>query len=89
MGGHELAREQTRLVNATADWRNHLMSHSLPNGSVIEVECGWVDAWNVGIAVRVDGVLVSESHPGKPLTWLLLKGHKMKNAPASPSVLEQ
>ena len=88
-GRRELAREQTRLVDAAADWRNHRMSHPLPDGSVVEVECGWVDAWTVGIAVRVDGALVHESHPGKSLNWLQLKGQKLKNAQASPSQLEQ
>lgn len=45
--------------------RNHDLGHDLPDGRRLEVETGYIDAWRVGMAARLDGLLVHESHPGK------------------------
>ena len=45
--------------------RNHRLSAMLPDGSRIEVEAGYINWVNVAIAVREDGRLVHESHPGR------------------------
>jgi len=56
-------------VQTAADLRNHRLAHTLPDGRRVEVEAGPVGSWRVGIAVRVDGALVHESHPGQPLRY--------------------
>ncbi len=87
--GREMARDETRLLGAETDYRNHLMSQRLPDGSIMEVECGWANWWTVGIAVRVDGALVYESHPGKTLIWPHLKGKGIPAEQAGRQVREQ
>lgn len=47
--------------------RNHLIRAQLPSGKQIEVEAGYFSWWNVAVAVRVDGELVHESHPGQKI----------------------
>jgi intracellular septation protein A len=49
--------------------RNNLVKHVLSDGRLLEVECGYLNWWNMGIRVRIDGQLVHESHPGKALGW--------------------
>ncbi|MDG5747246.1 septation protein IspZ [Qipengyuania sp. XHP0207] len=49
--------------------RNHRLSAPLPDGSLIEVEAGYISSVNVGIAVRRDGELIHESHPGKTIAY--------------------
>ena len=83
--GRELARDRTHYMGAQADYRNHRVVHSLPDGSVLEVESGWVNWFTVGIAVRLNGELVHESHPGRRLAWPLLQGR----GPLTPQALLQ
>ncbi len=45
--------------------RNHHLAASLPDGRQVELEAGYINWYNIGIAVRVDGELVHESHPGR------------------------
>lgn len=47
--------------------RTHLLRAALPDNRPVEVEAGYNSWLNTGIAVRVDGALVYESHPGKPV----------------------
>ena len=49
--------------------RNHRLAGMLPNGEPFEVEAGYINWVNVGIAVRRDGQLVHESHPGRPIAY--------------------
>lgn len=49
--------------------RNHRLAGLLPSGEQFEVEAGYVSVTNVGIAVRQDGLLVHESHPGKTIAY--------------------
>lgn len=68
LSGRAVAHDMT-LVQSAADLRNHRLVHTLPDGRRLEVEVGLVGSWRVGIAVRVDGALVHESHPGQPLRY--------------------
>lgn len=47
--------------------RNHKIRAQLPSGKQIEVEAGYFSWWSIAIAVRVDGELVHESHPGQKI----------------------
>ena len=47
--------------------RNHKIRAQLPSGKQIEVEAGYFNWWSIAIAVRVDGELVHESHPGQKI----------------------
>lgn len=66
--GTELAADWTPATGADAV-RNHRLEALLPDGSRLEVEAGYVSWWNVGIAVRVDGALVHESHPDRRIAY--------------------
>jgi intracellular septation protein A len=68
LDGEVVATDQTPLMGVEAV-RNHQLSSVMPNGSLLEVEAGWINAFNTGIAVRLDGNLVHESHPGKTITY--------------------
>jgi intracellular septation protein A len=84
-GERELARDGTHFIGGQADYRNHRVCHILPEGALLEVESGWVSWFSVGIAVRINGVLVHESHPGKRLAWPMLPGQ----GPMTPETLLQ
>jgi intracellular septation protein A len=47
--------------------RNHRLDGMLPSGEAFEVEAGYISWTNVGIAVRFEGALVHESHPGRTI----------------------
>lgn len=47
--------------------RNHQLSTVLGDGRKVQVEAGYNSWLNTGIAVRVNGALVHESHPGKEI----------------------
>ena len=57
------ATDATPAMGAEAA-RNHLLAADTPQGRV-EVEAGYISWWNVGIAVRLDGALIHESHAGR------------------------
>ncbi|MFM7119267.1 MAG: septation protein IspZ, partial [Gammaproteobacteria bacterium] len=50
--------------------RNHHLRHVSAAGRTLEVDVGFVNLIAPGIAVHQDGVLVHESHPGRPLNVL-------------------
>jgi intracellular septation protein A len=64
VAGTAVAADHTPMSGAEAA-RNHRLAGTLPDGSAFEVEAGYLNWWNVGIAVRRDGRLVHESHPGR------------------------
>lgn len=66
--GEEVASDHTPATGPEAI-RNHQLGHSLPDGRRLEVEAGWINWYNAGIAARVDGVLVHESHPGHRIAF--------------------
>ena len=49
--------------------RNHRLSGLLPSGERFEVEAGYISWTNAGIAVRRDGQVVHESHPGRTIAY--------------------
>lgn len=49
--------------------RNHRLAARLPDGSQLEVEAGYVSSWSIGIAARLDGELIHESHPGRTIAY--------------------
>jgi intracellular septation protein A len=64
VAGEPVAADLTPATGPEAV-RNHLLHGTLPDGTRFEVEAGYLNWWNVGIAVRQDGRLVHESHPGR------------------------
>lgn len=47
--------------------RNHRLVTTLDDGHKLDVEAGYISWMNTGIAARLDGGLVYESHPGCPI----------------------
>ncbi|MCC7267221.1 MAG: septation protein IspZ [Caulobacteraceae bacterium] len=68
VGGETLATDRTPTTGEEAT-RNHRLAATLPDGRAIEAEAGYINWWNVGAAVRIDGRLVHESHPGKTIAF--------------------
>jgi intracellular septation protein A len=64
VGGGLIAEDRTPLAGPEST-RNHKLAATLPDGRAIDVEMGYVSWWTVGIAVRLDGALVHQSHPGR------------------------
>lgn len=64
IAGEEISSDETPAAGPEAI-RNHQLTGTLPDGSTIEVEAGYISWVNVGIAVRRDGELIHESHPGR------------------------
>ena len=84
--GTLLAEDRTPVTGPEAV-RNHRLSGSLADGRRIEVEAGYINWWNAGIAVRVEGELVHESHPGRRIAYpeRLAKAVSEKNEAGDPS----
>jgi intracellular septation protein A len=49
----------------------------LPDGRTAQVEAGYIDWIRVGISVRIDDVLVYESHPGKRIRFPTVPDSKL------------
>lgn len=64
IAGTLVASDHTPVAGPEAI-RNHLLAGRLPDGGPFEVEAGYISWWSVGIAVRRDGAVVHESHPGR------------------------
>jgi intracellular septation protein A len=62
--------------------RNHRLAGLLPSGSQFEVEAGYISWVSVGIAVRHEGAVVHESHPGKTIAYPA-KAAKMATDPGA------
>lgn len=70
IGHQELVRDETILLGTAFDCRNHRLCHTLPDGSQLEVEIGYLNWFNTGIRVSINGILVHESHPGREILFL-------------------
>ena len=70
IGHQEFVRDETILLGAALDYRNHRLCHTLPDGSQLEVEIGYLNWFNTGIRVSSNGILVHESHPGREILLL-------------------
>ncbi len=66
--GREVASDATPASGPEAV-RNHRLCATLADGRQVEVEAGYISLSSVGIAVRVDGTLVHESHPGRTIAY--------------------
>ncbi len=66
--GKEVAWDSTPAAGQEAV-RNHALSATLPDGRLLEVDAGYISMSNVGIAAKVEGVLVHESHPGRRIAY--------------------
>jgi len=64
MLGVEQARDCTPVFGPDAV-RNHQLVATLPNGRVLDVELGYMGAWTTGIVVRLNDVVIYESHKGR------------------------
>lgn len=49
--------------------RNHVLTTRLNDGRMVEITAGYFDSIRTAIAVRVDGALIHESHPGRTITY--------------------
>ncbi|NTZ42634.1 hypothetical protein G7A66_05950 [Altererythrobacter sp. SALINAS58] len=63
-----VASDQTPALGPNSV-RNHRLCATLPDGSGVEVEAGYINTLNTGIAVRRNGELVHESHPGRTIVY--------------------
>lgn len=72
-GAEELARDFTDVMQPGGT-RNHQLRCTLADGRQLEVEAGYIDWRRAAIAVRVDDLLVHESHPGKQIRFPGLAG---------------
>jgi intracellular septation protein A len=61
----ECAASDHTPATGPAATRNHHLCASLPDGTCFEVEAGYISWWTVGVAVRREGKIVHESHPGR------------------------
>ena len=68
MDGTVLATDETPSVGPDAV-RNHHLHAILPDGSALDVEAGYISSANIGIAVRRDGQVIHESHPGRTIAY--------------------
>ena len=68
VNGEAVAEDATPAAGLEAV-RNHMLGARLSDGSTIEVEAGYISWVNVGIAVRRDGSLVHQSHPGRTIAY--------------------
>jgi intracellular septation protein A len=68
LDGEEIATDSTPASGPEAI-RNHRLSATLADGEPLEVEAGYINWTNAGMAVRLDGKLVHESHPGRRIAF--------------------
>ncbi|MFM2045314.1 MAG: hypothetical protein RLY86_3890 [Pseudomonadota bacterium] len=68
LDGEVRATDQTPAFGPGST-RNHALSATLPDGRALAVEAGYISHVSVGIAVRLDGVLIHESHPGRTIAY--------------------
>lgn len=66
--GEQVAVDSTPASGPDAI-RNHHLAATLADGRRLEVEAGYINWWTVGIAARLDGALVHESHPGRRIAY--------------------
>ena len=68
LDGRPAAADATPATGADAV-RNHRLGAVLEDGRRLEVKAGYLDWVRTGIAVRLDGALVHESHPGRTIAF--------------------
>jgi intracellular septation protein A len=78
-GEQELAKDFTDVMTPDG-MRNHQLRFSLSDGREVVVETGYIDWFRTGIAVRMNGALVHESHPGKVIRFPTAPGANPESA---------
>jgi intracellular septation protein A len=68
LDGETVASDRTPAAGPEAV-RNHRLATTLADGRRLEVEAGYVNWVDVGIAARLDGTLLHESHPGRRIAF--------------------
>ena len=68
LDGRRVAEDWTPAIGPSAV-RNHTLASTLPDGATLTVEAGYISSINMGIAVRREGQLVHESHPGRTIAY--------------------
>ena len=68
LDGEPVAHDATPASGAEAV-RNHRLATRLDDGRMLEAEVGYLDWVRMAVAVRLDGVLVHESHPGRTIAF--------------------
>jgi intracellular septation protein A len=81
--GAERARDSTPTAGPEAV-RNHRLIAELDDGSTLDVEAGYRNLWDVAIAVRRDGTLIHESHPGARIAYPKAMTKMTVGMPAAP-----
>jgi intracellular septation protein A len=66
--GVQVASDFTPLTGVDAI-RNHQLAATLTDDRRLEVTAGYINWWNVGIAARINGSLVHESHSGRAIAY--------------------
>ena len=64
--GAQVANDFTPAIGPESV-RNHRLATVFPDGRQVEIDAGYNSWLNTGIVVRVNGELVYESHPGRPI----------------------
>ncbi len=81
--GAEVASQRTTMRSPDL-LANHHLAATLPDGRQLVVECGYISWITTGAAARVNGQLLWESHPGRPIAL-----PKSLKAMASPERVAQ
>ena len=68
VAGEAVASDATPAAGVEAT-RNHRLATVLEDGRRLEVEAGYVNWVDVGVAARLDGTLIHESHPGRRIAF--------------------
>lgn len=68
LDGAVVAADRTPASGPEAT-RNHRLEATTADGRRLEVEVGYVSWINIGVAARLDGALVHESHPGRTIAF--------------------
>ena len=68
LDGRVAAEDRTPAYGAEAT-RNHHLPTTLEDGRRLEVEAGYVSWVDIGVAARLDGALIYESHPGRTIAF--------------------
>ena len=67
--GDLLAAEDRKPIYGPDAVLNHRLVAPLADGRRLDVEAGYVSSWTTGVAARVEGQLIYESHPGRRIAY--------------------
>jgi len=67
--GGVLVAEGRKPVVGPEAVENHRLVARLSDGRLLDVEVGYVSSWTTGVAARIEGQLIYESHPGREIAY--------------------